>query len=94
MDQAAKLLVDEDCSARIADWPMAPSNVTCSTVSVLTDLGVDIVLLLFASSFLAFAIIVEHYDQAPTADHPKATHALIAATKYVKTQRDIRLGPS
>jgi hypothetical protein len=74
----------EDRFARPAHWPVGPSNVAISTVSKVIDLSVDIVLLLFASSFLAFALIVNGYDQESTSDHSTATHALIAATKYVR----------
>lgn len=74
----------DDLSAHPKGWPTLPSNVKSSVLSVVSDAGVDIFLLLFAFSFLAFALIVHYYDQAPVRDHPKTTEALVNATKYVR----------
>lgn len=49
-----------------------------------TDLGVDVVLLLLASLFLAFALTVQHYDQASVSGYPETTKMLLDANRHVR----------
>lgn len=79
----AKPLLDHS-SVHLKGWPTLPSNVKYSRLSMATDLGVDVVLLLLASLFLAFALIVQHYDQTSVKEHPGTTRTLLDATKYVR----------
>jgi hypothetical protein len=85
-------LLDTDKPAHVPDaWPTSPRRVKSSLVSVILDIIFDIILFAWSAVFLAFALVVNHYDQAPTVDHPKATRMLENATKYVRTIRDFRV---
>jgi len=79
----AKPLLDNS-PPHIHGWPTLPSSVKSSILSTITDMGVDVVLLLLASSFLAFALTVHHHDQASVKDHPETTRTLLDATRYVR----------
>lgn len=79
----AKPLLDHS-SVQLKGWPKLPSNVKYSRLSMAADLGVDVVLLLLASLFLAFALIVQHYDQASVSEYPETTKLLLDATRYVR----------
>lgn len=64
-------------------WPSSPKPVEFSTISIVSDLFVDIVLLGASVAFLVFALVVNHYDQALTTLHPRAADTLLNAAKYV-----------
>jgi hypothetical protein len=64
-------------------WPILPGVVKSGTLSIVTEVGVDIVLFAMSLSFLAFAIVVRKYNEAYTDEHPRSTNALLDASKYV-----------
>lgn len=84
---AEPLLKDNQAVIHIPRWPTAPSNVQKLHAHVVWNTAFDIALFMSASAFLAFAIIVGYYDQAPTAFHPVAAARLQAAIKYVRRSR-------
>lgn len=65
-------------------WPSAPSPIKTSLSSIIWEAIVDIVLLALSLLFLVFTLIINHYDGAPTAQHPQATSRLLSATKFVR----------
>jgi hypothetical protein len=67
----------------VPDWPTAPKRVRKPSFLVIWNTVFDLVLFASACAFLAFAAIVGHYDQAPTAEHPLAKERLQNAIKYV-----------
>lgn len=64
-------------------WPSSPRRVRSSILAILSNAVFDFALLAFSAAFLAFALIVNSYDQAPTVEIPRATRMLDNATKYV-----------
>jgi hypothetical protein len=80
---AVPLLDIEKAIPTIRDWPTSPKAVQHSPWLVRSNLLFDILLFACAVAFLAFALIVAHYDKASTANNPRATTMLLNATKYV-----------
>jgi hypothetical protein len=66
-------------------WPTWPSKIPIPFYVSIWSVIVDIALLLFSVAFLAFALIVNHYNQAATVSHPVATERLQSAAKYVQS---------
>ncbi|KAI5924001.1 hypothetical protein F4810DRAFT_157844 [Camillea tinctor] len=64
------------------DWPTSPATVRPSTINVVADIIVDVVLLGFSVAFFAFGLLVRRYDQTPTDANPQTTDALLQAAKY------------
>jgi hypothetical protein len=64
-------------------WPASPRVVKSTIITIVSDLAVDLTLLSFSLLFLAFALTVRHYDQAPISSNPRAFDLLSQATRYV-----------
>jgi hypothetical protein len=64
-------------------WPGSPKVVKPTIITIISDLAVDLILLSFSLLFLAFALTVRHYDQAPISSNPHAFDLLSQATRYV-----------
>lgn len=67
----------------LKSWPNLPHRVKRSWFTTIWSLAVDITLLAWSVAFLALALIVNYYDEAPVAEHKTATDRLISASKYV-----------
>lgn len=74
----------EHSSARPKGWPTLPNNVKYSVLSVVTDVGLTLLFCYWLPQFLAFALTVQHYDQAPVWKHRETTRMLQDATRYVR----------
>ena len=64
-------------------WPTSPQTIKVSPSNKVAALIFDIVLLASSIAFLAFAILVCQYDQAPTTENPIATRNILSAATYV-----------
>jgi len=64
-------------------WPTRPELVKSSTISIITDIFIDTILLGLSLAFFTFGLVVRHYDQAPVALHEGTVKSLLEATKYV-----------
>jgi hypothetical protein len=64
-------------------WPSSPRRIKTSIRIGFWNAIVDILLFTCSVAYLAFALTVNSYNQAPTADNPRATDALTSATKWV-----------
>jgi hypothetical protein len=84
--QTSTIHLSEDLTRQLDYWPTSPKSVKPTVVAIASDLGVDFVLLGLSIVFLAFALIVNHYDQAAIAQNPRATEVLLNAIKYVSQQ--------
>ena len=69
-------------------WPMLPRRVKTSLHTRLTEFVVDMVLLACSVAFLAFAMTVIKYDQAPVHSHSTLAQTLESAAKYVGYMRE------
>ncbi len=66
-------------------WPASAGSVRSSAWSIIGNTAVDVILFICSVAFLTFALIVNSYDQAPTAEHRVAVSRLLEATKYGPT---------
>jgi hypothetical protein len=65
-------------------WPTTPKFTIPPLYVRLWNIAADVAFLLFSTAFLLLALIVNHYDQASTEEHPLAMKGLQAASKYVR----------
>lgn len=80
---SAPLLHDATQCSAPKGWPTLPCRVQRPWYATLWSLAVDITLLTCSITFLAFAPIVNYYNEAPIAEHRTATDRLVGASKYV-----------
>jgi hypothetical protein len=83
---------DQADSALATGLAKSPKAIKTSTVSTLSDLLVDIVLLALSLAFLTFGIAVRSYDQVSLLQHPHVADALLRASKYVHECHQMCLG--
>jgi hypothetical protein len=86
--QAGPLLAEH--TQRPDGWPSSPRLVKPTIISVVSDLAVDLILLSFSLLFLAFALTVQHYDQASISSNPRVFDLLTQATRYVSSAGALR----
>jgi hypothetical protein len=78
------LLLDGEKPFKLPNgWPTTPRAVRTSLLTIVTNAVVDVLLFTLSVAFLAFALTVNRFDQAPTEEHPRATEMLLEAIKYV-----------
>jgi hypothetical protein len=65
------------------DWPTSPKRIKTSLAITIWNAFIDIIFFACSVTYLTFGLIVNSYDQAPTAENPHATGALTSATKWV-----------
>lgn len=65
-------------------WPITPAAPKQSLISTLSDIAMDLLLIGISLAFMALALIVQYYDQAPISLHQRTFDALTQATKYVR----------
>lgn len=71
-------------------WPTTPRRVELSWLAILSNGLLDVMLLACSMAFLAFALVVNTYDQEATGDCPKTKSMLEDATKYVSVRRTVQ----
>ena len=80
---AAPLLHQKKPSETLPGWPTSPRPIKTAVYVQVYNGVFEALLLLCSIAFLAFALIVNAYDQSSTTEYPRLTKALINATKYV-----------
>ena len=66
-------------------WPDKPNPIKHSIPILIWTAILDLLLFSCSVAFFAFALVVQNYEQASTADNPRATRMLINATRYVSS---------
>jgi hypothetical protein len=69
-------------------WPTTPQALDHSSVSIVLDVVVDVILLTLSIIFLAFSLTIRSYDHAPTEQNPRMTSVLLGLAKYVSRSID------
>jgi hypothetical protein len=64
-------------------WPNSPKAIRSPLWMILWDVLFDLALFSCAVAFLAFAVVVNLYDQASTRENARTTNMLLDAIKYV-----------
>lgn len=70
-------------------WPNKSKPIKHSIPILIWTAILDFLLFSCSVAFFAFALVVQNYKQASTADNPRATRMLINATRYVSIILDI-----